>query len=101
MPQVVDKPASLTRGLPEDTELVPVSDPRSRIISIDPERMWGAPCFVGTRLPVQSLFQHLESGASLDEFLENFDGVSRQACVAALQMASERLLEGLPGNAAR
>jgi hypothetical protein len=51
-----------------DTELVPCDDLRSEIISVDPERMWGTPCFVGTRLPVKSLFDHLASGVSLEEF---------------------------------
>lgn len=94
--QVIDKPSLPNIARVESTERVPASDPRSQVISIDPERMWGVPCFVGTRLPVQSLFQHLEGGSSLDEFLDSFDGVSREMCQETLRMAFERLLEGLP-----
>jgi uncharacterized protein (DUF433 family) len=78
------------------TELVPTSDPRSAVISIDPERMWGTPCLAGTRVPVKSLFDHLVGGVSLEEFLDDFEGVSRETCVKAIEMAFERLMEGLP-----
>jgi|SRR5579871_4256999 len=80
----------------QDTELVPQSDPRSEIISIDPERMWGAPCIAGTRVPIKSLFDHLSNGISLEEFLDDFEGVAREKCVKALQFAFERLMDGLP-----
>ena len=79
-----------------DTELVPANDPRSSIVSIDPERMWGAPCIVGTRVPIKSLFDHLASGVSLEQFLDDFEGVPRETCVRALEMAFDRLMEGLP-----
>ena len=78
------------------TELVPADDTRSSVVSIDPERMWGAPCIAGTRVPIKSLFDHLESGVSLEEFLDEFEGVSRETCVRALEMAYDRLMEGLP-----
>ena len=80
----------------EDTELVPHDDPRSEIISIDPERMWGTPCFAGTRLPVKSLFNHLASGVSLEEFLDQFEGVPREVCVRTLEMAFQHFMKGLP-----
>ena len=82
----------------EDTELVPQSDPRSKIISIDPERMWGTPCIEGTRVPIKSLFDHLSNGRSLEEFLDEFEGVPREKCVQALQFAFERLMDGLPNG---
>ncbi len=78
------------------TELVPASDPRSSIVSIDPERMWGTPCIAGTRVPIKSLFDHLARGITLDEFLEDFEGVPRETCVRTLEMAFDRLIEGLP-----
>ncbi|HXF04725.1 MAG TPA: DUF433 domain-containing protein [Blastocatellia bacterium] len=78
------------------TELVPPSDARAAIISIDPERLGGVPCFVGTRVPVRYLFEYLSKGKSLDEFLEDFEGVPRDEAVAALKQACDRLLEGLP-----
>ena len=51
------------------------------IISIDPEVLSGQPVFKGTRVPVESLFDHLEAGVSLDEFLDDFPSVSKQQAV--------------------
>jgi uncharacterized protein (DUF433 family) len=83
-------------ALDTHTEKVPPSDPRARVISIDPERMGGTPCFVGTRVPVKHLWEYLESRDSLEEFLDAFTGVSREQAVTVLQMAMARLLEWLP-----
>ena len=79
----------------EDTERVCVSDFRSGIISVDPQRMGGTACIAGTRVPVKSLFDHLADGVSLDEFLNDFEGVPREKCVAALELAFKRLMEGI------
>lgn len=79
-----------------DAERVPRSDPRAVVISIDPGRVSGTPCFVGTRVPIKNLWDYLEGGDSLDEFLDGFPGVSREQAVEALQMAFEKLLAGLP-----
>ena len=59
------------------------------IINIDPEIMGGCPVFMGTRVPVETLFDHLEDGISLDEFLEDFPTVSREQAVALLEAASK------------
>lgn len=56
-------------------------------IWVDPERMSGAACFVGTRVPVESLFTNLESGLSLDEYLDCFPDVTREQAVAVLEYA--------------
>lgn len=56
-------------------------------IWIDPDRMSGAPCFQGTRVPVDSLFKNLESGLGLDEYLDCFPDVSRAQAVAVLEYA--------------
>lgn len=86
----------------EDTELMPESDPRSEVVSIDPERAWGTPCIAGTRVPIKSLFAHLASGVGLEEFLDDFEGVPREKCVKALELALEYLMQGLPdGRQAR
>ena len=53
--------------------------------SRDPEVMGGDLVFTGTRVPVRSLFDHLEAGDSLDDFLEGFPSVSRDQAVAALE----------------
>ena len=59
------------------------------IVHSDPELMGGTPVFVGTRVPVQSLFDYLEAGDSLEEFLIAFPTVSREQAVAALEIARE------------
>lgn len=57
------------------------------VVHSDPDILGGTPVFVGTRVPVKSLFDHLEAGDSLDEFLDSFPSVSRQQAVAALELA--------------
>ena len=61
------------------------------IIVSDPEILGGVPCFQGTRVPVDSLIDYLEAGDTLDEFLDNFPSVSREAAVAALEEAKALL----------
>jgi uncharacterized protein (DUF433 family) len=61
----------------------------SLIVHRDPEILGGTPVFVGTRVPVKSLYDHLEAGDSLDEFLDSFPSVSREQAVAALELARE------------
>jgi len=56
------------------------------VINIDPEIMSGVPVFCGTRVPIQSLFDWLET-ESLDDFLENFPTVSREQAVEVLHFA--------------
>ena len=56
-----------------------------RIVTINPKIMHGTPCFAGTRVAVQTLFDHLESDYSLDEFLEQFPTVRREQVVALLE----------------
>ncbi|MCY7377124.1 MAG: DUF433 domain-containing protein [Pyrinomonadaceae bacterium] len=63
---------------------------KTKVINIDPEIMSGTPVFNGTRVPVQSLFDWLET-ETLDEFLENFPTVSRAQAIEVLQFA-ERLV---------
>jgi uncharacterized protein (DUF433 family) len=58
----------------------------------DPEILGGVPVFVGTRVPVQSLFDYLEGGETLDEFLHQFPSVKRSQAVGALDLASTTLL---------
>jgi uncharacterized protein (DUF433 family) len=80
----------------EGSELVPPSDARAGIVSIDVQRMGGTPCFAGTRVPIQYLFEYLSKGKTLEEFLSDFEGVPRQQALQTLQQAHERLMEGLP-----
>jgi uncharacterized protein (DUF433 family) len=60
---------------------------------IDPDRMSGAPCFYGTRVPVESLFTNLESGLSLNEYLECFPDVKREQAIAVLEYAHKALFK--------
>ena len=61
----------------------------SDLITIDPDILGGQPVFKGTRVPIETLFDHLEVGVSLDEFLEDFPTVSKEQAIAALEMANK------------
>lgn len=56
-------------------------------INIDPEIMGGTPVFAGTRVPIQTLFDYLEGGDTLEEFLDDFPSVSRYQAIEVLKMA--------------
>ncbi len=60
--------------------------PLDRAVWVDPDRMSGTPCFRGSRLPVQQLFDWLADGVSLDEFIEDFK-IDRQAAEMVLRAA--------------
>jgi uncharacterized protein (DUF433 family) len=63
------------------------------IVWIDSERVSGTPCFYGTRVPVKHLFDYLEGGESIDDFLEGFDGVTREQVMAVLEAAKNTFIE--------
>ena len=65
---------------------------RARVIHSDPQILSGTPVFVGTRVPAQSLFDYLEGGDTLDEFLRQFPSVTRAQAIAALDLARDALL---------
>jgi len=65
---------------------MPIEFPESLVWS-DPDRLGGRPCFRGTRVPVDALFGNLEDGVRLDEFLEAFEGVTREQAVGVLEAA--------------
>ena len=62
-------------------------------ITVDSETLGGEPVFTGTRVPVKSLFEHLEANCTLDEFLEWFPSVSREAATAVLLEAHRLTVE--------
>jgi uncharacterized protein (DUF433 family) len=64
---------------------------KSTVVHRDPEIQGGVPVFVGTRVPVKNLFDYLEAGDSLDDFLKSFPSVTRDQAVAALELAREAL----------
>ena len=65
---------------------------RQPVIHSDPEIQGGVPVFFGTRVPVKNLFDFLEAGDSLDDFLKSFPSVKREQAIAALELAREALV---------
>ena len=56
-----------------------------RPINIDAEILGGTPVFFGTRVPIKNLFDYLETGESIEEFLADFEGVSRPQVIEVLE----------------
>jgi uncharacterized protein (DUF433 family) len=63
----------------------------SAVVHSDPDILGGTPVFVGTRVPVKTLFDYLEGGEGLEVFLDEFPSVSREQAVDALRLAREAL----------
>jgi len=66
---------------------------KDEIISSDPEILGGEAVFHGTRVPIKSLFDHLEAGDSIEDFLKGFPSVRRDQVIALLELSQERILE--------
>jgi uncharacterized protein (DUF433 family) len=64
------------------------------LIEVNPQKMSGTPVFRGTRVPIQNLFDCLEDGETIDEFLDQFPTVTREQVYSILELSKERLLEG-------
>jgi uncharacterized protein (DUF433 family) len=64
-------------------------------IKVDPEIMGGTPCFAGTRVPIQNLFDYLEGRHPLAEFLDHFPSVRREQAVRVIEIAREAILAPL------
>jgi uncharacterized protein (DUF433 family) len=62
------------------------------LITIDPEILGGVPVFKSTRVPVKALFEYLENGYSLDEFIECFPSVTRDLAREVLECSEQALL---------
>lgn len=62
-----------------------------KAININPEIMGGTPVFAGTRVPVQALFDYIETGETLNEFLENFPSVTKVQAIETLEMARKTI----------
>jgi uncharacterized protein (DUF433 family) len=65
------------------------------VIIRDPDVLGGTPVFRGTRVPFQTLLDYLEGGQKLDEFLDDFPTVTREAAVQALEHAKSLVLSQL------
>ena len=57
---------------------------KTDVISIDPEILGGTPVFEGTRVPIQVLFDHLDSGLTIEDFLKSFPTVTRKQVLQLL-----------------
>ena len=66
--------------------------PEAPVVHSHPEIMSGTPVFVGTRVPVRTLLDYIETGDTLESFLEDFPGVSREQAIAFLEQATASLL---------
>jgi uncharacterized protein (DUF433 family) len=64
----------------------------SKVVVQDPEILGGEPVFVGTRVPVKSLFDHLEAGDSIEDFLDGFPSVKREQVIALLEESKAHAL---------
>ncbi len=65
---------------------------KGRIINIDPEILGGTPVFYGTRVPIKNLFDYLETGDTIETFLDDFDGVKKEQVIKVLEI-SQKLIE--------
>jgi uncharacterized protein (DUF433 family) len=64
------------------------------LVEINPEKLGGTPVFRETRVPIQNLFDSIESGETVEQFLEQYPTVSREQVLAVLEESKERLLVG-------
>ncbi len=62
------------------------------LITVSQDYLGGTPVFTGTRVPVKALFDYLEAGDPLDEFLRQFPTVTRQHVVEVLKLAGKRVV---------
>jgi uncharacterized protein (DUF433 family) len=65
------------------------------VITKDPDILGGTAVFRGTRVPFQTLLDYLEGGDTLDEFLDDFPTVTREAAISALELAKSLVVDGL------
>jgi len=64
------------------------------VVWIDPDRVSGEPCFAQTRVPVRNLFDALASGATVDDFLDGYEGVTRPQVLAVLTYVADSVSSG-------
>jgi uncharacterized protein (DUF433 family) len=76
-----------------ETHARAISGRLAECVEKDPARLGGEPVFCGTRVPVKSLFDHLSAGDSVEVFLDDFPGVTREQVMSVLNAAGMRLLE--------
>ncbi len=62
------------------------------LIERDPEKLGGTPVFMGTRVPIKNLFDYLETGETLETFLDDFPSVTREQAVGVLEVSQQYLI---------
>jgi uncharacterized protein (DUF433 family) len=67
-----------------------------KIINIDPEILSGTPVFNGTRVPIKNLFDYIETGETIETFLNDFPSVKKEQTISLLETAEKLLTETTP-----
>ena len=100
MAQITERPLikNITPVEPEHlvVDLIQPGHPLFGLVWINQDRLSGAPCFYATRVPLEALFDSLAAGQTLEQFLEDFEGVSREQAEATLELAGSHSLDDLP-----
>ena len=68
----------------------------NQVVTVDNDILGGTPVFSGTRVPVKSFFDYIESGETLDEFLFNFPTVKRDQALQLLEIAKKLIIKQVP-----
>jgi uncharacterized protein (DUF433 family) len=92
--QILKQVRSLDPALLEGDRIQP-GHPLFGLVWINPRRVSGTPCFYGTRVPLKNLFDTLAAGESVENFLDGFEGVTREQAMAILELAGTDLLHDL------
>ncbi len=74
---------------------------QQNLIEVNPNKMSGTPVFRDTRVPIRNLFDCIEEGETIDQFLDQFPTVSREQVNGILELSKERLLESEAARASR
>jgi uncharacterized protein (DUF433 family) len=76
-------------------ERLPSTSPWHPYVSVDPDRLGGEPVFRGTRVPVRTLFDYLEGGETVEQFMDDFPGVTREQIAGVLRLAGQAADTGI------
>ena len=71
------------------------------LITSTPDRSGGSPVFAGTRVPVQTFFEYIDGGETLDVFLVHFPSVTREHALAVLKLSKAALIKQIMASAAK
>lgn len=76
-------------------ERLSTTNPWYPFVSVDSERLGGEPVFRDTRVPIRVLFEYLEGGDSIEQFIDDFEGVTREQIAAVLRLAGTTVDRGI------